>query len=307
MLVPLVDHSCSRSQCPHHRPHGGITPGNVDPTLLHPANISHSFLPEYVWLGVMLHSNYYPVDGRTHLTARMSVFTAGITSSMDTSQYGGRGLRRREVRKRVRSLKLQLFWTFPGLVASGTFSWLGELRTPELGGSGSLPWIPLLAATVNPEETPFFRKKLTEETHKAEGEGEGRGGEEEGRGGVKENEKFWDTTWVGEAVGPQPRQQRVVGVVEDLLGVALSLEVHEEGGKDQDQEAYVPPRRSMRTIRKICRKRMLRRAEVAKMLPCVPAAITAKDATNTMKSVKMFRKETHREEVSRLYGQFKVH
>lgn len=28
------------------------------------------------------------VDGSTHLTARMSVFTAGITSSMDTSQYG---------------------------------------------------------------------------------------------------------------------------------------------------------------------------------------------------------------------------
>lgn len=29
---------------------------------------------------------------------------------------------------------------------------------------------------------------------------------------------------------------------------------------------------------------MLRRAEVAKMLPCVPAAMTAKDAINTMKS-----------------------
>lgn len=112
----------------------------------------------------------------------MSVFTAGITSSMATSQYGlsstlssptpsteprqrerrhyaeiilvsvnekcsdvcvcyppstgGRGLRRREVRKRVRSLKLQLFWTFPGLVASGTFSWLGERRTLEPGGNG---------------------------------------------------------------------------------------------------------------------------------------------------------------------------
>lgn len=49
---------------------------------------------------------------------------------------GGRGLRRREVRKRVRSLKLQLFWTFPGLVVSGTFSWLGEWRTLEPGGSG---------------------------------------------------------------------------------------------------------------------------------------------------------------------------
>lgn len=41
----------------------------------------------------------------------------------------------------------------------------------------------------------------------------------------------------------------------------------------------------MRTMRKICRKRMLRRADVAKMLPCVPAAITASDATNTIKSV----------------------
>lgn len=36
--------------------------------------------------------------------------------------------------------------------------------------TGSLPWIPLLAASVNPEETPLFRKKLTGETHKAEGE-----------------------------------------------------------------------------------------------------------------------------------------
>ena len=33
-----------------------------------------------------------------------------------------------------------------------------------------LPWIPLLAASVNPEETPLFRKELTGETHKAEGE-----------------------------------------------------------------------------------------------------------------------------------------
>lgn len=36
--------------------------------------------------------------------------------------------------------------------------------------TGLLPWIPLLAASVNPEETPFFRKELTGETHKAEGE-----------------------------------------------------------------------------------------------------------------------------------------
>ncbi len=53
----------------------------------------------------------------------------------------------------------------------------------------------------------------------------------------------------------------------------------------------VPPRRSMRTMRKICRKRMLRRADVAKMFPCVPAAITASDATKTMKSTKW---ENHR-------------
>lgn len=46
----------------------------------------------------------------------------------------------------------------------------------------------------------------------------------------------------------------------------------------------VPPLRSMRTMRKICRKRMLRKADVAKMFPCVPAAITAIDATKTMKS-----------------------
>lgn len=36
--------------------------------------------------------------------------------------------------------------------------------------TGLLPWIPLLAASVNPEETPLFRKELTGETHKAEGE-----------------------------------------------------------------------------------------------------------------------------------------
>lgn len=35
--------------------------------------------------------------------------------------------------------------------------------------TGSLPWIPLLAAGMNPEETSLFRKKLTGETHKAEG------------------------------------------------------------------------------------------------------------------------------------------
>lgn len=40
----------------------------------------------------------------------------------------------------------------------------------------------------------------------------------------------------------------------------------------------------MRTMRRICRKRMLRSADVAKILPCVPAAMTATEATNTMKS-----------------------
>ena len=54
-----------------------------------------------------------------------------------------------------------------------------------------MPWIPQLAASVNPEETPLFREECTEkETHKAEGrEGEGwrRGvmGDQEGAlGGV---------------------------------------------------------------------------------------------------------------------------
>ena len=43
---------------------------------------------------------------------------------------------RREVRNRVRSLKLQLFCTFPGLVASGTISVLGDWRKLVPGGSG---------------------------------------------------------------------------------------------------------------------------------------------------------------------------
>lgn len=43
---------------------------------------------------------------------------------------------------------------------------------------------------------------------------------------------------------------------------------------------------------------MLRRADVAKMLPCVPAAITASDATNTMKSVEE-TEEAVREQKSR--------
>lgn len=41
---------------------------------------------------------------------------------------------------------------------------------------------------------------------------------------------------------------------------------------------------------------MLRRADVAKMLPCVPAAITASDGTNTIKSVR----KTSRKEVEKV-------
>lgn len=36
--------------------------------------------------------------------------------------------------------------------------------------AGTVTWIPLLAATMNPEETPLFRYELTEETHKAKGQ-----------------------------------------------------------------------------------------------------------------------------------------
>lgn len=61
--------------------------------------------------------------------------------------------------------------------------------------TGPLPWIPLLAASVNPEETPFFRKELTEETHKSEGE-RVRGGKEWKKGWVvKEDRESWDTPW----------------------------------------------------------------------------------------------------------------
>lgn len=59
-----------------------------------------------------------------------------------------------------------------------------------------LPWIPLLAASVNPEETPLFRKELTGETHKAEGERVRAREEWKKVGWAKEDEKFWDTTWV---------------------------------------------------------------------------------------------------------------
>lgn len=48
---------------------------------------------------------------------------------------------------------------------------------------------------MNPEETPFFRKELTEETHKSEGERVR--GVRSGRrdGTVKEDRKSWHTPW----------------------------------------------------------------------------------------------------------------
>lgn len=46
----------------------------------------------------------------------------------------------------------------------------------------------------------------------------------------------------------------------------------------------MPPLRSIRTIRRICRKRRLRRTDVAKMLPWLPADTTATDAISTMMS-----------------------
>ena len=42
-------------------------------------------------------------------------------------------------------------------------------------------WIPLLAASVNPEDTPLFRNELTEETHKAEEQVKGSSGAREWR------------------------------------------------------------------------------------------------------------------------------
>lgn len=48
---------------------------------------------------------------------------------------------------------------------------------------------------------------------------------------------------------------------------------------------HVPPLRSMRTIRRIWRNRRLRSAEVAKMLPWLPAETTATEAMSTMISV----------------------
>lgn len=63
--------------------------------------------------------------------------------------------------------------------------------------TGPEPWIPLLAASVNPEETPFFRKELTEETHKSEGE-RVRGG------GGKEWKKGWGGERGQEVLGHNP-------------------------------------------------------------------------------------------------------
>lgn len=48
---------------------------------------------------------------------------------------------------------------------------------------------------------------------------------------------------------------------------------------------HVPPLRSMRTMRRIWRNRRLRSAEVAKMLPWLPAETTATEAMSTMMSV----------------------
>lgn len=53
-----------------------------------------------------------------------------------------------------------------------------------------MPWIPLLAASMNPEETPLFRKELTGETHKAEGE----------RVRGREEWKKWGGGWEDEKV-----------------------------------------------------------------------------------------------------------
>lgn len=55
----------------------------------------------------------------------------------------------------------------------------------------------------------------------------------------------------------------------------------------------MPPLRSIRIIRKICRNRRLRSAEVAKTFPWEPAASTAMEAINTMMSVGDTR-TTHR-------------
>lgn len=73
--------------------------------------------------------------------------------------------------------------------------------------------IPLLAASVNPEETPFFRKELTGETHKAEGERVRGGGEEWKKGGrVREDRKSWEATWVcGEPIRIQCGEKKQRG------------------------------------------------------------------------------------------------
>lgn len=63
-----------------------------------------------------------------------------FSSFLHSPSVAGLGLSRREVRKRVRSLKLQLFWT---LVSPGAFSVLGESRTPGTACGGLLrnPWL----------------------------------------------------------------------------------------------------------------------------------------------------------------------
>lgn len=59
----------------------------------------------------------------------------GLCDKWIVPSVEGRAFSRKEVRKRVRSLKLQLFCTLVGLVASGTFSLLGDWRTLP-GGRG---------------------------------------------------------------------------------------------------------------------------------------------------------------------------
>lgn len=55
----------------------------------------------------------------------------------------------------------------------------------------------------------------------------------------------------------------------------------------------MPPLRSIRIIRKICKNRKLRSADVAKTLPWEPAASTAMEAISTMISVGDRRRTQH--------------
>lgn len=55
----------------------------------------------------------------------------------------------------------------------------------------------------------------------------------------------------------------------------------------------MPPLRSIRIIRKICKNRKLRSADVAKTLPWEPAASTAMEAISTMISVEDRHRSQH--------------